>query len=94
MQVSDETVRGRTILVTGADGFIGSHLCERLVREGAKVRALVQYNSFGSWGWLDQSDIKDSIDELRYYRSTLFVPHPGPDTDAAKAAAEALRTDG
>jgi oligoribonuclease len=39
------------------------------------------------------ADIKDSIDELRYYRSTLFVPHPGPDTDAAKAAAEALRTD-
>jgi oligoribonuclease len=40
------------------------------------------------------ADIKDSIDELRYYRSTLFVPQPGPDTDAAKAAAEALRTDG
>jgi len=40
------------------------------------------------------ADIKDSIDELRYYRSTLFVPQPGPDTNAAKAAAEALRTDG
>ena len=40
------------------------------------------------------ADIKDSIDELRYYRSTLFVPQPGPDTDTAKAAAEALQTDG
>lgn len=44
------------VLVTGADGFIGSHLVEALVREGAKVRALVQYNSFNSWGWLDSLD--------------------------------------
>ena len=44
--------RGR-VLVTGADGFIGSHLVEALVAEGAAVRALVQYNSFGHWGWLD-----------------------------------------
>jgi dTDP-glucose 4,6-dehydratase len=43
-----------TVLVTGADGFIGSHLTEGLVREGFKVRAFVQYNSFNSWGWLDQ----------------------------------------
>jgi len=43
-----------TVLVTGADGFIGSHLTEALVREGFKVRAFVQYNSFNSWGWLDQ----------------------------------------
>lgn len=41
------------ILVTGADGFIGSHLTEALVREGHDVRAFVLYNSFGSWGWLD-----------------------------------------
>jgi dTDP-glucose 4,6-dehydratase len=45
-------VRGK-ILVTGADGFIGSHLTEALVREGFEVRALVLYNSFNSWGWLD-----------------------------------------
>lgn len=41
------------VLVTGADGFIGSHLVEMLVREGCRVRALCMYNSFGSWGWLD-----------------------------------------
>lgn len=50
----------KKILVTGADGFIGSHLVERLVRDGYDVRAFVLYNSFNSWGWLDQcaEDIK------------------------------------
>ncbi len=46
---------GKKILVTGADGFIGSHLVEHLVALGANVRAFVYYNSFNSWGWLDQS---------------------------------------
>ncbi|QPJ64083.1 MAG: SDR family NAD(P)-dependent oxidoreductase [Candidatus Nitrohelix vancouverensis] len=45
----------KKILVTGADGFIGSHLVERLVSEGYSVRAFVLYNSFNSWGWLDQA---------------------------------------
>lgn len=43
----------RKVLVTGADGFIGSHLVEELVREGYEVRALALYNSFNTWGWLD-----------------------------------------
>lgn len=46
-------LRGRRVLVTGADGFIGSHLVEALVRNGVSVRAFVFYNSFNSWGWLD-----------------------------------------
>ena len=46
--------RGVKVLVTGADGFIGSHLAERLASRGARVRAFVQYNSFSSSGWLDQ----------------------------------------
>lgn len=52
------------ILVTGADGFIGSHLVEKLVGSGRTVRAFVQYNSFNSWGWLDSIDqsIRDSIE--------------------------------
>ena len=48
------------ILVTGADGFVGSHLCEYLVKKGHTVRALCFYNSFGSRGWLEQSEyLKD-----------------------------------
>jgi NAD dependent epimerase/dehydratase len=54
----------KKVLITGADGFIGSHLTESLVRTGYSVRAFVMYNSFNSWGWLDNlpEDIKKSIE--------------------------------
>ena len=57
-------IKNKKILITGADGFIGSHLAEELVRRGHDVRAFVLYNSFNSWGWLDHSsdDIKKSLD--------------------------------
>lgn len=53
---------GKKILVTGSDGFIGSHLTEELVRRGHDVRAFVYYNSFNSWGWLDRSELRDSLE--------------------------------
>lgn len=54
----------KKILVTGADGFIGSHLTETLVRSGYRVRAFVLYNSFNSWGWLDRCapDVRDCFE--------------------------------
>ncbi|MBX4930005.1 NAD-dependent 4,6-dehydratase LegB [Rhizobium binae] len=51
-------------LVTGADGFIGSHLVETLVRSGVEVCALCQYNSFSSWGWLDQSEYRGKFEVI------------------------------
>jgi dTDP-glucose 4,6-dehydratase len=61
-----EKLSDLTILVTGADGFIGSHLSEALVRRGYRVRAFVYYNSFNSWGWLDHcsDDVKGQIEVI------------------------------
>ena len=55
-------LKDKKVLITGADGFIGSHLTERLVKEGAKVKALSQYNSFNNWGWLEDVDCKNDIE--------------------------------
>ena len=52
------------ILITGADGFIGSHLTEALVAKGYQVKALSQYNSFNNWGWLEHVNCKDRIEVL------------------------------
>jgi len=67
-------LKGKKILVTGADGFIGSHLTEELVKRGYNVKAFVFYNSFNSWGWLDQSpqDIRDS---LEVFAGDIRDPH-------------------
>lgn len=54
----------KRVLVTGGGGFIGSHLVERLVQLGAQTRALVRYNSAGSWGWLDHSDTRDDVEVI------------------------------
>ena len=53
----------KNVLVTGSDGFIGSHLTEELIDKGCNVRAFVYYNSFNSWGWLDNID-KDKLSQI------------------------------
>jgi NAD dependent epimerase/dehydratase len=64
----------KTVLVTGADGFIGSHLTETLVRQGFKVRAFVLYNSFNSWGWLDHC-ADDVEGEFEIFQGDIRDPH-------------------
>jgi NAD dependent epimerase/dehydratase len=54
-------VKDQSVLVTGAGGFIGSHLAERLVQLGAKTRVLVHYRGNGSWGWLDESPLRNEM---------------------------------
>lgn len=76
------------VLVTGADGFIGSHLCEMLVRSGYNVRALSQYNSFNFWGWLEDckclcdievvsGDLRDSFFCEKLTRDVDMIFHLG-----------------
>ncbi|HOQ43460.1 MAG TPA: NAD-dependent 4,6-dehydratase LegB [Smithellaceae bacterium] len=64
----------KKILITGADGFIGSHLVEELVLRGCDVRAFVYYNSFNSWGWLDHVDpvVKKNLD---FFAGDVRDPH-------------------
>lgn len=62
------------VLVTGADGFIGSHLTEALVRAGADVRAFVCYNSFNSWGWLDAC-AADIAGQFEVFSGDIRDPH-------------------
>jgi NAD dependent epimerase/dehydratase len=67
-------IRNRMVLVTGADGFIGSHLVESLISEGCRVRAFVYYNSFNSWGWLDTIDPK-LLRELEIFAGDIRDPN-------------------
>jgi len=67
-------LQGRMVLVTGADGFIGSHLVEALLRRGCRVRAFVFYNAFNSWGWLDTMP-QDSAREMEVVAGDVRDPH-------------------
>jgi NAD dependent epimerase/dehydratase len=69
-----KNLRKQTVLVTGADGFIGSHLTEALVRNGYEVRAFVFYNSFNSWGWLDHC-VPDVKGRFQVFTGDIRDPH-------------------
>lgn len=67
-------LENKKVLVTGADGFIGSHLVEELVRSGCQVRAFVFYNSFNSWGWLEDLD-SSTKEAIEIFSGDIRDPH-------------------
>jgi NAD dependent epimerase/dehydratase len=67
-------LKDKKVLVTGADGFIGSHLVERLLKEGCRVKAFVYYNSFNSWGWLDTLP-KEKLAQLEIFAGDIRDPN-------------------
>ena len=75
-------IKGKKVLITGADGFIGSHLTETLYNEGAQIKALSQYNSFNNWGWLEYVDCKDNIEIVSGdVRDAHYVENISKDVD-------------
>ena len=64
----------KKVLVTGSDGFIGSHLTEELVKKGYEVKAFVFYNSFNTWGWIDSLN-KDILDHVEVFTGDVRDPH-------------------
>lgn len=72
----------KKVLITGADGFIGSHLTELLVSEGYEIKALSQYNSFNYWGWLEDVNCLNEIEVLSGdVRDTNYCKHITKDVD-------------
>jgi NAD dependent epimerase/dehydratase len=67
-------LKNKKVLITGADGFIGSHLVERLMDEGANVKAFVYYNSFNSWGWLDTLP-KEKLNQIEIFSGDVRDPY-------------------
>ena len=67
-------MKNEKVLVTGADGFIGSHLVEALLGEGCRVKAFVYYNSFNSWGWLDTLS-KDKLKDIEIFAGDIRDPN-------------------
>jgi NAD dependent epimerase/dehydratase len=67
-------LKNKKVLLTGADGFIGSHLVERLLLEGAKVKAFVYYNSFNNWGWLDTFS-KEKLSQIEIFSGDIRDPN-------------------
>lgn len=68
------SISGKRVVITGADGFIGSHLTEALVAEGCAVKAFVYYNSFNSWGWLDTLP-RDVLDQIEVFAGDIRDPN-------------------
>ena len=64
----------KKVLITGSEGFIGSHLTERLLEEGCDVRAFVLYNSFNNWGWLDTLP-KEKLSQIEIFTGDIRDPH-------------------
>jgi NAD dependent epimerase/dehydratase len=67
-------LKNKKVLITGADGFIGSHLTERLLEEGCQIKAFIYYNSFNSWGWLDTIP-KEKLEKIEIFSGDIRDPN-------------------